>query len=152
VFVTQANLLTSPHLTHTHAHAGSLNQFGGGIFCDFFIQLWTKEGFPNYTDVARSSAASGMDVLKKILEATSKEAGDAAGADAAAGEGEGEGAGEEKEEEEGAKSAEEAAVVGKIGTVVLHGFLLAALFRTRPELAELVHLELVGRKDEMRDI
>ena len=150
MFVTQAHLLTPEH-THTRTRIspkGSLNQFGGGIFCDFFIQLWTKEGFPNYTDVARNNAASGMDVLKKILEATSKAAEDAEGADAATGDGEG----EEKEEEEGTKSAEEAAVVGKTGTVVLHGFLLAALFRTRPELAELVHLELVGRKNEMRDI
>ena len=93
-----------------------------------------------------------MDVLKKILEATSKAAEDAEGADAATGEGEEKEEKEEKEKEEGAKSAEEAAVVGKTGTVVLHGFLLAALFRTRPELAELVHLELVGRKNELRDI
>jgi len=121
------------------SHAGSLNQFGAGPFCDFFIQAWARDGYPNYTDTPTGTQASGVEVLKKLLSSSMRGSED------------GGGAAEEKAEEKAAAAAGSAAVQ-KTGTVVLHGFLLAALFRTRPELSELVYLKLADRKDTMHDI
>ncbi len=121
------------------SHAGSLNQFGAGVFCDFFIRLWTLEGFPNYTEVSKDKPSTGSDVLKRILASALKDR-------------------EEQEDvaEEKAGPAEAATVMpaSKVpaGPVVLHGFLLAALFRTRPELSEMVYLELLGRKNSRDDV
>jgi len=123
------------------SHAGSLNQFGGGLFCDYFIQVWTREGYPNYTDTQEHKPISGSELLKRLFS-NMRSVGD------------GEGVAEEKIAEAAAEAAA-AAEVEKAktgGTVVLPGFLLAALFRTRPELSELVYLELLGRKDTIRDV
>ena len=127
-------------------HAGSLNQYGSGAFCDFFIKQWTQDGYPNYSEPPRASTPSGSQVLRRIISPDGEGSG-----------GDSEDDDEEEEEEEGEEKEPEASAGGAAAgsgdaaglvkgqyqePVVLHGFLLAALFRTRPELAELVHLEL----------
>ncbi len=124
-------------------HAGSLNQFGSGAFCDFFIKQWIHEGFPNYTEVTKPALSSGSAVLKRIVESSFKHAEGKEGEEDAISGGGGRGDNEEKAEDTGSgdnisRDAEKHPRKRKI----LHGFMLAALFRTRPELAEMIHMEI----------
>jgi hypothetical protein len=128
--------------SQSSVHSGSLNQFGASVFCDFFLGMWTKEGFPNYTDAIQAQPSSGADVLKRLLGAFQTEGlSDGGGAPDA----------EAKAEELAAEAAKEGSKAGGQSDGrprILHGFLLAALFRTRPELSEMVYLELLGRQHD----
>jgi hypothetical protein len=124
----------------SNQHAGSLNQFGSGAFCDFFLKQWISEDFPNYTEPAKPPQELGSNVLSRIIgsrfktdeddNANDSEEGD----EESKGNGNGDGDGDAEDKPKGKGQTGE--------NVVLHGFLLAALFRTQPELAEMVYLEM----------
>ncbi len=136
---------------------GSLSSFGSGVFCDYFLKMWTADGFPNYNAVAPPSVVTGQSVLSRILEdkfsagaMDDASKGDKHGhnhkSNASAGGSVGMGSAEDDslfvQEGEGVNPYLRDFPGTPDDPVVLHGFVIAALFRTRPELAELVALKL----------
>jgi hypothetical protein len=115
-------------------HAGSLNHYGSGPFCDNFLKHWIAEGFPNYSTPPTEAPPTGSQVLQRIMTEGFEDAGNKDD--------------EGSEEDAPVESATEAAapkewhIDDTRPPVVMHAFLLAALFRTRPELAEMVYLKL----------
>ena len=123
------------------SHAGSLNMFGSGSFNDHFIKQWTAEGFPNYSSPVVNEIESGRSILDRLT------------ADAAA-----KGLSVSSPQKSGKISSEVVAGdkseiddnkedAGAQGKDVLYGFQIAALFRARPEIAEMCYLELKAARD-----
>jgi len=136
------------------SHAGSLNMFGAGHFADFYLETWQKEGFPDYTSPSEESAAVGRIVLSHLTGESTEGEGGGAG-EAAEDGGDASTAGEKNTRRPGTRRASSAPMLpaeetkdDKAGAkqITLHGFQLAALFRCRPELAEMIFLEIKTMK------
>ncbi len=127
-------------------HAGSLNHFGSGPFSDHFLRHWIDEGFPNYSTPPTETVAKGTDVLQRII--TKRFGGGDKGKDGDDDDDDDEGSEAQGSEQVGHAQAADEAKGGSVSApgepVVLHGFVLAALFRVRPELAEMMYLEGQG--------
>ncbi len=145
-----------------HSHAGSLNMFGSGSFNDQFIKIWTAEGFPNYASPVIPEQESGRSIVdrlvqtyglhgdapaspkksEKIQSGEIKKKRDSLAAMLLGGDSTKMGGNTEKEDEPVAEGSAEDPKKS-----ILYGFQLSALFRTRPELAEMIHLEIEAMKE-----
>mmetsp|Transcript_9547 Transcript_9547/g.14364 ORF Transcript_9547/g.14364 Transcript_9547/m.14364 type:complete len:421 (-) Transcript_9547:162-1424(-) len=114
-------------------HAGSLNIHGSGLFSDMFLHAWQSEGFPNYVSTEERRENS-EEVLQKVVSM----------------------------HETGSKVREEVTEIVKDcnspgqqqkqsappstlrGPVTLYGYQIAELFLRKPELSELIYLEIAN--------
>ncbi len=126
------------------SHAGSLNMHGSGAFNDHFIKIWTAEGFPNYSSPVVEQTESGRSILNRLTASAaakgvtvnsprkaSKPTSDAGVTD-----------GDDKDDD----NTENASVEGNKKDI-LYGFQIAALFRARPEIAEMFYLEIKAARE-----
>ena len=119
------------------SHAGSLNMFGSGAFNDHFIKLWTAEGFPNYSSAVIPKMESGRSILDR-LTATAH----ARGVPTNSPQKTVKGTIDEKDDEAQDGDSDGTKDEDSKQKEILYGFQIAALFRARPEIAEMMHLEL----------
>jgi hypothetical protein len=124
-------------------HAGSLNIHGSGLFSDMFLNSWQSEGFPSYI-TQESVREDSQAVLQKVV--TKHTAG-----------------GESRQDlndimrdvnkssgKQQPASPTKVRRQDSIGPPVIYGYQLAELFLRKPELAELIYLEICNsrsRKD-----
>lgn len=147
--------------------ASRLASYGSGVFCDSFLKIWTADGFPNYNAVVAVAPTTGQSVLTRILEnkfldgaaetkVTRKGARGRTQSTATLGSAISTGSAGEETKDAKPEQVVNPYVEGFEGTkenpVVLHGFVVAALFRTRPELAELVALKLQEMEEHDQDL
>ena len=136
---THAKATSNKDMTAGSSHAGSLNIFGAGIFSDHFLKCWTLEGFTNYASPVAIVKDTGLVTLKKILsrdyEPDSNKSVSLVSMIRS-----------EKKEKEGEENA--ADDKEDEGPQHLYGFQLSALLATRPELAEMIVLEMRNHKFE----
>jgi hypothetical protein len=137
-----------------HSHAGSLNMFGSGTFNDQFIKNWTAEGFPNYSSPVLRKVESGRHVLNRLVKTYSANGGAPAsplkGSDLASESKSGATStsslfNSQEIKEDGSGGDDEGVETAKKN--ILYGFQISALFRTKPELAEMMHLEIEAMKE-----
>lgn len=156
-----------------HSHAGSLNTFGSGSFNDQFIKIWTAEGFINYSSPVVRESESGRSVVNRLIDTYSLHGGAPLSPKKGEAKKDVEGMGEEVMKKRASLAAvllggtspvdEDEKVIAKDDTEedgpsssraeefqkkdILYGFQLSALFRTRPELAEMIYLEIEAMKE-----
>lgn len=128
------------------SHAGSLNMFGSGAFNDHFIRQWTAEGFPNYSSPVVKQMESGRSILDRLI-ATAAARGVTANSPRKAAKG---ATGTMNESDKAGEEAQEESLEGKKKDI-LYGFQIAALFRARPEIAEMCYLEMKAAKEAKKE-
>lgn len=123
-------------------HAGSLNIHGSGLFSDMFLHAWQSEGFPSYT-TQESTREDSQEVLQKVV--TKHTAG-----------------GESRQElddimrdvnkspgKQQPASPTKPRRQAAMGPPVIYGYQLAELFLRKPELAELIYLEICNSRSDI---
>lgn len=156
-----------------HSHAGSLNTFGSGSFNDQFIKIWTAEGFINYSSPVVRELESGRSVVNRLIETYSLHGGAPSSPKKSKGKDQEEAMGAEVKKKRDSLAAvllggnglsmdddgdkadkvaekdppNESSTQESQKKDILYGFQLSALFRTRPELAEMIYLEIEAMKE-----
>lgn len=117
--------VTDRYMSDVKSHAGSLNIFGSGLFSDSLLSMWQKDRYPNYL-----ASAEKEDDSQQILE---RVAGYHSAVDANLS-----GISQRSQTE----SRKRELTKRKTGKSELYGYQIAELFLRKPELAELVYLEI----------
>lgn len=115
------------YMSDVKSHAGSLNIFGSGHFSDTLLTMWQKDRYPNYI-----AAPEKVDDSQIILERV-------AGYHSAA---EGNLSGISQRSKKESKRKKQSGHDKKSGKSELYGYQIAELFSRKPEMAELVYLEI----------
>ena len=125
-------------------HAGSLNIHGSGLFSDMFLHAWQSEGFPSYI-TTESAREDSQEVLKKVVEnhtatnTTRPEIDEILTSPSKA------------KTAASAKQTRNKTRGTSAGPPVIYGYQIAELFLRKPELAELVYLELCNSRSSQHN-
>ena len=117
------------YMTEVKSHAGSLNIYGSGLFSDALLSMWQKDRYPNYL-VEANKVENDIEILERV-----------AGYHAVM---------DEKMsgiEHRTVKEAKQKRARKKKGKPELYGYQIAELLSRKPELAELVYIEIQNNQD-----
>lgn len=116
------------YMSDAKSHAGSLNIFGSGLFSDTLLTMWQRDRYPNYLSSAEKEDNS-QQILERVAGYHSAVDGNVPGISHRS-------VTETRKREVGKRKQK------KVGKSELYGYQLAALFSRKPEMAELVYLEI----------
>mgnify|MGYP003385037472 CR=1 FL=1 len=118
--------VTDRYMSDVKSHAGSLNIFGSGLFSDTLLVMWQKDRYPNYIAAVEKDDDSQV-ILERVAGYHSAVDGNLSAISQRT-----------KRESRVKKQNNDR----KTGKAELYGYQIAELFSRKPEMAELVYLEI----------
>lgn len=116
------------YMSDVKSHAGSLNIFGSGLFSDTLLTMWQKDRYPNYIAAAEKVDDSQI-ILERVAGYHSAADGNLSGIS-------------QRTKKESRGKNKQGNNAKKSGKAELYGYQIAELFSRKPEMAELVYLEI----------
>ena len=113
------------------SYTGNMNLFGSGSFADQFLTLWQKEGFPQYS--LPSDSIESRRSIKKVLGSIKFDEPGTNIDDDNVNVNINDNVNENKNDDSDDKRV-----------ITIYGADLSALFKSKPEIAELVYLEILN--------
>jgi hypothetical protein len=113
------------YMSDVKSHAGSLNIFGSGLFSDSLLTMWQNDRYPNYI-AALEKVDDSMVILERVAGYHSTVDNNVSGISQRT-------VSESRKKEKSQR---------KKGKSELYGYQIAELFSRKPEMAELVYLEI----------
>lgn len=118
------------YMSDVKSHAGSLNIFGSGHFSDTLLAMWQGDRYCNYVAVVEKEDDS-LVVLERVAGYHSAVDGNLSGLS----------------QHSAKESKRKSTKPRKKGSQELYGYQIAELFSRKPEMAELVYLEIQNNLD-----
>lgn len=122
--------VTDRYMSDVKSHAGSLNIFGSGLFSDTLLTMWQNDRYPNYLASAEKVDDS-LQILERVAGYHSAVDGNVSGIS----------------QRTATETRKRELTKRRTGKSELYGYQIAELFSRKPELAELVYLEIQNCQD-----